>query len=182
MKCFERLVMQHIKSILGVYITEDLSWDTNTAALVKKANQRLYFLRRLKKARASTTTMCSFYRGTIESILTSCVTVWHGSCTASCRRSLQRIIRQAEKIIGVPLPSLQTIYDSRLTRKAVRVMYDTTHPAHSFFSLLPSGRRLRSLPARTVRLKNSFVHQAVRNLNSLPTLPPPPPPFRSSPH
>ncbi len=51
---------------------------------------------------------------------------------------------------------------------------DPTHPSHSFFSLLPSGRRLRSLQARTSRLKDSFIHQAVRKLNSLPTLPPPP--------
>ncbi len=51
---------------------------------------------------------------------------------------------------------------------------DPTHPTHSFFSLLPSGRRLRSLQARTNRLKDSFIHQAVRKLNSLPSLPPSP--------
>ena len=163
---------------LEVHITGDLSWDTNTRALAKKAQQRLYFLRRLKRARASTTTMCSFYRGTIESILTSCITVWHGSCSASCRKSLQRTVKTAEKIIGVPLPSLESIYNSRLIRKGVRVMYDTTHPAHKLFRLLPSGRRLGSLPAKTVRLKNSFMHQAVRKLNSLPVLPPPPRQFR----
>ncbi len=44
--------------------------------------------------------MCTFYRGTIESILTSCVTVWYGACNASCRKSLQRIVRAAEKIVG----------------------------------------------------------------------------------
>ncbi len=49
---------------------------------------------------------------------------------------------------------------------------DPTHPTHSFFSLLPSGRRLRSLQARTNRLKDSFIHQAVRKLNSLLSLPP----------
>ncbi len=39
-------------------------------------------------------------------------------------------------------------------------------PTHSSFSLLPSGRRLRSLQARTSRLKDSFIHQ----LNSPPLL------------
>ncbi len=50
--------------------------------------------------------MCTFYRGTIESILTSCITVWYGACNASCRKTLQRIVRAAEKIVGVfsPLP------------------------------------------------------------------------------
>ncbi len=31
-----------------VHITEDLSWTNNTAALAKKAQQRLYFLRKKK--------------------------------------------------------------------------------------------------------------------------------------
>ncbi len=99
-------------------------------------------------------------------------TVWYGACNASCRKSLQRIVRAAEKIVGVSLPSLQDIYSTRLTRKALCIAGDTTHPTHSFFSLLPSGRRLRSLQARTNRLKDSFIHQAVRKLNSLPSLPP----------
>ncbi len=85
--------------------------------------------------------------------------------------TLQRIVRAAEKIVGVSLPSLQDIYSTRLTRKALCIAGDPTHPSHSFFSLLPSGRRLRSLQARTSRLKDSFIHQAVRKLNSLPSLP-----------
>ncbi len=135
--------------------------------------QRLYFLRKLRRARAPTPIMCTFYRGTIESILTSCITVWYGACNASCRKSLQWTVRAAEKIVGVSLPSLQDIYSTRLTRKALSIAGDPTHPTHSFFSLLPSGRRLRSLQARTNRLKDSFIHQAVRKLNSLPSLPPP---------
>ncbi len=152
---------------LGVHITEDLSWTNNTAALAKKAQQCLYFLRKLRRARAPAPIMCTF-----ESILTSCITVWYGACNASCRKSLQRIVRAAEKIVGVSLPSLQDIYSTRLTRKALCIAGDPTHPTHSFFSLLPSGRRLRSLQARTNRLKDSFIHQAVRKLNSLPSLPP----------
>src|SRR4029434_9781185 len=80
---------------LGVHISEDLSWAINSASLAKKAQRRLYFLRKLKRAKA-----------------------------------------------------------------------------HSLFSLLPSGRRYRSLYCRTTRLRNGFIHQAVRKLNSLPSLPP----------
>ncbi len=98
--------------------------------------------------------------------------MWYGACNASCRKYLQRIVRAAEKIVGVSLPSLQDIYSTRLTRKALCIAGDPTHLTHNFFSLLPSGRRLRSLQARTSRLKDSFIHQAVRKLNSLPSLPP----------
>ncbi len=65
-------------------------------------------------------------------------------------QSLQRIVRAAEKIVGVSLPSLQDIYSTRLTRKALSIAGDPTHPTHSFFSLLPSGRRLRSLSRKQI--------------------------------
>ncbi|KAK0151084.1 hypothetical protein N1851_007775 [Merluccius polli] len=104
-------------------------------------------------------------------ILTSCITLWYGTCTVSCHKTLQRIVKAAERIIGVSLPPLLDIYNTSLTSKAIRIAGDPTHPSHSIFSLLPSGRRLRSLRARTSRLKDSFFHQAVRRLNSLPALP-----------
>ena len=152
---------------LGVHISDDLSWTTNTASLVKKANQRLYFLRKLNHARAPPAIMTTFYRGTIESIITSCITVWGGSCTDYNRKALQRIVNTAEKIIKAPLPSLQDIYTTRLTRKALTIVRDETHPAHNLISLLPSGKRYRSLRSKTTRLSNSFVHQSIRMLNSL---------------
>ncbi|XP_076862714.1 nuclear respiratory factor 1 isoform X2 [Brachyhypopomus gauderio] len=147
---------------LGVHVTENLSWTTNSASLARKANQRLYFLRKLRRAGAPTPIMNTFYSGAIESILTSCLTVWYGACTASCCRSLQRIVSAAEKIVGTSLPSLQDLYSSHLRRKALRLAGDPTHPLHSFFSLLPSGRRLRSLRAKTTRLKDSHIHQAAQ--------------------
>ncbi|KAM8846109.1 uncharacterized protein ACB058_012558 [Synchiropus picturatus] len=91
---------------LGVHISQDLTWNTNTTALAKKAQQRLYFLRKLKRAGVPSPIMCTFYRGTIESVLTSCITVWFVSCTIACRKTLQRVVKTAEKIIGVPLLSL----------------------------------------------------------------------------
>ena len=64
---------------LGVHISEDLSWSHNTASLAKKAQQRLYFLPKLRRAGAPPPIMHTFYRGTIESILSSCITVWYGA-------------------------------------------------------------------------------------------------------
>ncbi|KAI3376028.1 hypothetical protein L3Q82_016561 [Scortum barcoo] len=37
---------------LGVHISDDLTWSKNTSCLIRKAHQRLYFLRRLRHARA----------------------------------------------------------------------------------------------------------------------------------
>ncbi|KAK3506622.1 hypothetical protein QTP70_011151 [Hemibagrus guttatus] len=62
---------------------------------------RLYFLQRLRKAHLPPLILPTTYRGTIESILSSCITAWFGNCT-----TLQWIVRTAEKIIGVFLPSI----------------------------------------------------------------------------
>ncbi|KAI3366962.1 hypothetical protein L3Q82_009604 [Scortum barcoo] len=67
---------------LGIHITSDLTWSMNTAHLVKKAQQRLFFLRKLKHAGLSPQLLTNFYRATIESILCLSAAVWYGSCTA----------------------------------------------------------------------------------------------------
>ncbi|KAK3554317.1 hypothetical protein QTP70_020817 [Hemibagrus guttatus] len=88
--------------------------------------------------------MCSFYWGTIESILTSCITVWFGGCTASCRKTLQCIVNAVSKIICVSLPSLVDIFHTCLTSRAIGIAADGPHPSNLHFSLLPSGRRAGS--------------------------------------
>ncbi len=47
---------------LGVHITEDLTWTTNTMSLSKKAQQRLHFLRRLKRTSLPPPILTTFYR------------------------------------------------------------------------------------------------------------------------
>ena len=60
---------------LGVHIQEDLSWEINTKVILKKAQQRLHFLRILKKYQPKRKLLVSFYRSTVESILTYCIGV-----------------------------------------------------------------------------------------------------------
>uniref|UniRef100_A0A3B1IGH8 Reverse transcriptase domain-containing protein n=1 Tax=Astyanax mexicanus TaxID=7994 RepID=A0A3B1IGH8_ASTMX len=150
---------------LGVHLADNLTWTLNTSSTAKKAQQRLYFLRKLRKARLPPPILTLFYRGTIESILSSCITAWFGTCTVSDRKSLQRIVRTAERIIGVSLPSIMDIYTTRSIRKATSIVNDPTHPSHELFSLLPSGRRYRSIRSSTTRFCNSFYPQAIRLLN-----------------
>ncbi|KAI4895175.1 hypothetical protein NFI96_005325 [Prochilodus magdalenae] len=126
---------------LGVHLAEDLTWSLNTSTITKKAQQRLYFLRRLRKVHLPPPILTTFYRGTIESILSSCITAWFGNCTASERKSLQRVVRMTEKIIGVSLPTNTNIYTIRCIRKANSIVGDHTHPSQTLFTLLPSGKR-----------------------------------------
>ncbi|KAK3564556.1 hypothetical protein QTP86_022798, partial [Hemibagrus guttatus] len=154
-----------ITKFLGVHLMENFTWSLNTSSITKKAQQRLYFLRRLRKAHLPPPILTVFYRGTIESVLSSCITVWFGNCTILDRKTLQRIVRTAEKIIGVSLPSITYMYTTRCIRKANSIVDDPTHPSHTLFTLLPSGKRYRSIQALTTRLCNSFFRQATRLLN-----------------
>nr|XP_061817720.1 uncharacterized protein LOC133607254 [Nerophis lumbriciformis] len=128
---------------LGVHISNDFSWTVNTTSIIKKAQQRLHFLRVLGKYNLKPDLLLTFYRSSIESLLTYCITVWYGSCTAADRERLQRVVKTAQKIIGRPLPSLTDIYTSRCLNRASAIIKDSTHPGSDLFHLLPSGKRYR---------------------------------------
>ena len=64
---------------LGVHITEGLTWGLHTDSVVRKARQRLFHLRRLRKFRVSSQILRNFYSCTIESVLTGNITAWYGS-------------------------------------------------------------------------------------------------------
>ncbi len=151
---------------LGTTNSQDLKWDTHIDSIVKKAQQRMYFLRQLKKFNLPQAHMTQFYSAVIESVLCSSITVWFGSASKSDIRRLQRTVRTAERIIGVHLPSLQDLYYSRVKKRAGNIITDPSHPGHDLFVLLPSGRRYRSLCTRTSRHKNSFFPYAISSLNN----------------
>src|SRR4029434_9997347 len=134
------------------------------STIVKKAHQRLFFLRRLKKANLSPQILVNSYRCTIESILTNCISVWYGSCSVVDRKTLQRVVKTA--ITGSPLPTIEAVQRKRYLRKARSIEKDSSHPNHRLFALLPSGRRYRAPRSRTSR--NSFFPAAVTLLNSAP--------------
>ncbi|XP_028428670.1 seizure protein 6 homolog [Perca flavescens] len=84
----------------------------------------------------------------VESTLTFSITVWYGNSSAADKAALQRVVKA-----------------SRCRSWASNIMRDPSHPAHNLFNPLPSGKRLRSLNARSTRLKHSFYPEAVMNVN-----------------
>uniref|UniRef100_A0A6I8PZ49 Reverse transcriptase domain-containing protein n=1 Tax=Xenopus tropicalis TaxID=8364 RepID=A0A6I8PZ49_XENTR len=150
---------------LGINISEDLSWSHHVGVITKAARQRLFFLRRLRRFGMDSRILTNFYRCTIESILSGCITTWYGSCNALDRKVLQRVVRSAEHITRTELPAMQDLYRQRCRRKMQRILSDPGHPSHSLFTLLPSGRRYRSIQTRTSRYRDSFYPQAIRLFN-----------------
>uniref|UniRef100_A0AAQ5ZEW9 Alkylated DNA repair protein AlkB homologue 8 N-terminal domain-containing protein n=1 Tax=Amphiprion ocellaris TaxID=80972 RepID=A0AAQ5ZEW9_AMPOC len=133
-------------------------WSSDGGALMV-AQQRLHFLRVLRKNNLDRNLLLTFYSSSIENLLTFCVSTWYRSCTEADRARLQRIV-------GCPLPSLMDIYSTRCLSRAQNIIKDSSHPGSQLFDLLPSGRRYRCIKARTNRLKNSFFLRAITTLNS----------------
>ncbi len=151
---------------LGTTISQDLKWDTHIDSIVKKAQQRLYFLHQLRKFNLPQELLKQFNSAIIESVLCTSITVWFSSATKSDHRRLQRVVRTADRIIGTTLPTLQELYLSRVSKRAGKITLDPSHPAHSLFELLLSGRRYRALSTRTARHRNSFFPQAIHLMST----------------
>ncbi len=164
-------VLQHLDRpgtfrFLGTTISQDLKWDIHIDSIVKKAQQRLYFLRQLRKFNLPQELLKQFYSAIIEPVLCTSITVWFSSATKSDLRRLQRIVQTAERIIGTTLPTLQELYSSRVSKRAGKFTLDPSHPAQSLFELLQSGRRYRAPSTRTARRRNSFFPKAIHLMNT----------------
>ncbi len=68
---------------LGTTISQDLKWDIHIDSIVRKAQQRLYFLCQLRKFNLPQELLKQFYSAIIESVLCTSITVWFSSATKS---------------------------------------------------------------------------------------------------
>ncbi len=127
---------------LGTTISQDLKWNNYIDSIAKKGQQRLYFIRQLRKFNLPQELLIQFYSAIIESVLCTSITLWFSSATKSdlrrLRRVVRRVVRTAERIIGTTLPTLQELYLSSVSKMAVKITLDPSHSAHSLFELLPS--------------------------------------------
>ncbi|KAI3366893.1 hypothetical protein L3Q82_009536 [Scortum barcoo] len=134
------------------------TWTHHTDFITKSARQQLFFLRRLRRLNMDSRILCSFYRCTIESILTGCITAWYSSCTALNRKALQRVVKAAQHITRTELPSMEDLYTQRCRKKATKIIKD------------PKSLQLQTvLPAAvwpTVLQHSSPNHQAQGQLHT----------------
>ena len=71
-------------TLVGVEIDSSLSWGKNTKKMVKKAFQRMWVIRRLKRLGASTADLKEVYIKQIRSVLEFSVSVWRPGLTKQC--------------------------------------------------------------------------------------------------
>ena len=85
--------------LLGTVLTNKLSWNLNTAAIVRKANARMQLLRKVASFGTSADELKDIYILYIRSILEKSATVWHSSLTEENKNDLERVQKSAFKII-----------------------------------------------------------------------------------
>ena len=85
--------------LLGTIIQNYLTWDMNTASLVKKANGRMELLRRVASFGTTSKDLRELYFIFVRSILEQSATVWHSSLTQENANDLERVQKSALRII-----------------------------------------------------------------------------------
>lgn len=75
------------------------------------------------------------------------------------------LLKLPVKITGVRPPDVLTIYHRRVNSKAQDILQCSDHLLHAEFEVLPSGRKFRLPKAKSNRLKNSFITQAITQLS-----------------
>ena len=80
-------------------MANDMSWKTNITCALGKAQQRLFYLRKLKK-KFPQGLMVNFYHCAVKSILTYGLLVWFSSCTSAEKEALHRVVKAGGGSLG----------------------------------------------------------------------------------
>ena len=85
--------------LLVVMLCDDLSWDSNTSFLVKRAKARMRLLHKLVDFGITQSDLVNIYTLYIRSILEQSCQVWHSSLTLENFQDLERVQKTALRII-----------------------------------------------------------------------------------
>ena len=85
--------------LLGTIIQKSLKWDLNIAEIVRKANARMEILRRVSSFGSPIQDLRDIYVLFVRSLLEQSATVWHSSITQQNSDDLERVQKNAFRII-----------------------------------------------------------------------------------
>lgn len=88
--------------------------------------------------------------------------VW--STSLKTRNSLYHMVKWSSPLMCESQSDPTSLYTRQLQQKGTSVLNDDSHPLHSEFQVLPSGRRFLIPRCKTKRYKNSFVPTVLNKL------------------
>ncbi len=171
--------------VLGMWLQNDLKWDTQVSNMLVKANRRLFMLRSLKKFGFDKDELLVVYKSYLRPVLEYVAPIWHSGITSKQSYEIERIQKRACKTI---LGHRYSVYedalsdcqleplDDRRTAQCLKFasgLADNIRTSH----LIPPtrfevhGKRLRNanslsqLRHRTVRFQNSPIPYFISLLN-----------------
>ena len=89
----------HSKKLLGLIITDDLTWKANTTSLVKRAYSRMIILKNLYSFGVPIRDLVEIYTLYIRSVVEQSAVVWSSSITQGEQIELERVQKVALRII-----------------------------------------------------------------------------------
>ena len=82
-------------------IIDKLDWSPNTEACCKKANQHMYFLRKLKQFKVDKNILVCFYQTIIQSAMLYNQVCYFGNSKKADMERLDKVARTAAKMVGL---------------------------------------------------------------------------------
>ena len=154
--------------LLGVAISNNLTWNEHINEIIKKASKRLYFLSQLKRARVAKQDLVLFYNSCIRSILTYASPVFFYALPEYLKNELERIQKRALRIIcpghcyndAMELANIVPISDYILeTCKQTfdRIINDSGHRLYSLVQQRGPSQYFSVPKCKTERCMNSFI-------------------------
>ena len=107
--------------LLGIELTNDLTWRKNTAVMTKKAFARMSLLTKLVHFGVPDTDLVLIYVLYIRSLLEYCAVLWHSTITEEEVNDLERVQKCAAKVI---LQHRYTTYDEALENLGLTKLTD----------------------------------------------------------
>lgn len=131
--------------LLGLHINNKLTWNDHVVNVYRKASQRLYFLKLLKRAGLDKKDLVTFYSTCVRSVVEYASPVWWSSLTKQQKHTLENVQNRALKIIypgvdhstALNLANLHTLSDRAEIAARKLFAQITTNPDHPLHTLLP---------------------------------------------
>ena len=171
---------QEVK-LVGVIVDKALSWQKNTDYICRKATQKLWTIRRLKKLCLDTFTLLDVYKKEVRSILELAVPVWHSGLTKRQAAQIERVQKMAFRVI---LDNSYTNYETactllnleplefRRTQLCINFANKDLRKENSIFTRTAGQPKTRAVPkkvkepkCRTKRYQNSSIPYLSRLVN-----------------
>ena len=175
-----------VTKLLGLCISEDLSWEQNTKNICRKAYSRISILTKLKYVGVSTEDLLDIYVLFIRSTTEYCAVAFHSSLTVEQTTDIERIQKTCLKIIlndsytsysdALRITGLDTLQDRREKRCLSFARKCLAHPVNK--RLFPRNKNTNKNDnircrekftvnfARTAAYEKSTIPYCQRLLNS----------------